>query len=258
MWPSMNIWLLRVLPLSAYFSHSLCISLFSVSHACISPSIIRFQEFPLGVAQVLRAEKMAAPAFFPPRSLSVLSPTEPSHSLVNIIDKNICQVELEVISSVSTWSRTRNAADRGCTWRLTVWPLPHRSWPLNSPADHKTLLSCPLPRELQETGSCDPAVYTAMERPITAVTWQVTRTMRPCELYFLTNFCFPPRPRPVSQDIYLKCLKKHEGFKFWAWLFSFICTNGLNKPKELKSFHVFLSIQGLQVAACLKKREGSR
>lgn len=74
MWPSMNIWLLRVLPLSAYFSHSLCISLFSVFHACISPSIIRFQEFPLGVAQVLRAEKMAAPAFFPPWSLSVLFP----------------------------------------------------------------------------------------------------------------------------------------------------------------------------------------
>lgn len=79
MWPSMNIWLLRVLPLSAYFSHSLCISLFSVSHACISPSIIRFQEFPLGVAQVLRAEKMAAPAFllsliplcpFPRRTMS--------------------------------------------------------------------------------------------------------------------------------------------------------------------------------------------
>lgn len=246
MWPSMNIWLLRVLPLSAYFSHSLCISLFSVSHACISPSIIRFQEFPLGVAQVLRTEKMAAPAFFPLWSLSVLSPAEPSHSLVNTVDKNICQVELEVISSVSTRSRTQNAADQGCTWRLTVWPIPHRSWPLNSPADHETLPSCPLPRELQETGSCDPAVYTAMERPITAVTWQVTRTMRPCELYFLTNFCFPPRPRAVSQDIYLKCLKKHGGFKFWAWLF-YLYERTINKPKERKSFHVFLFIQGLQV-----------
>ena len=42
------------------------------------------------------------------------------------------------------------------------------------PADHETLSYHRLPQEPQETGSCDPVVCAAMERPITAVTWQVS------------------------------------------------------------------------------------
>lgn len=58
--------------------------LFSAPLASISPSIIRFQEFPLGVARVLRAEKMAPLARLlpttlptPPTTLS-LSPSTPT------------------------------------------------------------------------------------------------------------------------------------------------------------------------------------
>lgn len=42
------------------------------------------------------------------------------------------------------------------------------------PADHGTSSCHPLPEEPQETSSCDTVVCAAMERPITAVTWQVS------------------------------------------------------------------------------------
>lgn len=82
-----------------------------------------------------------------------------------------------------------------CTWRLTFWPLLSHSWPLNSllimrPSPPMNLL----PRESQETGSCDPVVYAAMERPITAVTWQVTGTDGTMWALFSDKFLLPWGP----------------------------------------------------------------
>lgn len=63
-----------------------------------------------------------------------------------------------------------------CTWRPTLRP-PLNPLPImifDLPVDHETLSSHLLPQEPQETGSCDTVVCAAMERPITAVTWQVS------------------------------------------------------------------------------------
>lgn len=82
--------------------------------------------------------------------------------------------------------------DVACTWSLTFWPLLSPSWPLNSPPIMGPFpLMNLLPRESQETGSCDPVVCAAMERPITAVTWQVTGTDGTMWALFSDKFLLP-------------------------------------------------------------------
>lgn len=119
------------------------------------------------------------------------------------------------------------------------------------PADHETLSSHPFPREPQETGSCDPVVYTAMERPITAVTWQVTGTDRTMWALF-SNKCLPLRPMIVSQYIYLKCLKMYSGFRFRARLLWFIWFQSAYKEMNRWYFFSFdLGVSGGIWMSCL-------
>lgn len=80
-------------------------------------------------------------------------------------------------------------------------------------ADHEILSSQPLLQELQETGSCDPVVYAATERPITVVTWQVSReTGGTMWVLFSNKFQLPWGSRDI-QDVDIRNVWKCE-FRF--------------------------------------------
>lgn len=144
MWPSTWIFDCRACSPDPYRSRTLSASLFS-SSLCLFLSIVTFQEFPPGRFSNINAKASLFSSIFPPKS-------RPPHPHPHKKHK-YAQSAFE--SAAQFWS----THDSACTWRLTFWPFPSRSWPLNSlliirPSPPMNLL----PRESQETGSCDPVV----------------------------------------------------------------------------------------------------
>lgn len=149
----MNIWLLCMLSRSVSLSNSLCISVFflSLPFFCLSS---HFRNFPLGVSNT-NAKASLFSSIFPQKS------HPPPRKKQRPKTENILHIYIDQ-PWISCPIFSRPCVKHtwlGCTWRLTFWPLPSRSWPLNSlliirPSPPMNLL----PRESQETGSCDPVV----------------------------------------------------------------------------------------------------
>lgn len=197
-----------------FLSHTIYNPLF-FSIFCLSlyPSFVRFQEFPLGVARVLMPKQIAVLSVFAVR-ISLSLHHRSFYVLKNIGDKNIPQK-----STGRPWSHrisftliTMKRAPEG--WLFD--PPTHPSsliMTFELSVDHETLSSCLLPREMQETGSCDPVVYAGMEKPINAVTWQVTGTHGSMWALFSNKFLLPWGPWWFHKTC-LKCHKMQDRFIF--------------------------------------------
>lgn len=144
--------------LTAMHAFPICIALELSLHLCFLPlsafflSIVTFQEFPPG-----RFKLMPKPVSFPLSSHKNL--THPPAKNKDPKLKIFFIYTLINLESAARFFPGHAYTWLGCTWRLTFWPLPSRSWPLNSlliirPSPPINLL----PRESQETGSCDPVV----------------------------------------------------------------------------------------------------
>lgn len=131
---------------------------------------------------------------------------------------------------------------------MTPWPPLSPIVIFDLPADHGTSSSHPLPQEPQETGSCDPAVCAAMERPITAVTWQVSAETDATMWALFSNKFHPRGPWEFhTGHTRLRCLKMHGGVRFHAKTqdhFVVFCASlkwvGLKKSNRWGSFSLDL------------------
>lgn len=131
-----------------------------------------FRNFPLGAVQVLRPKLEGALSF--PTFLFLPPPDHLSYCLhkkqTNETPKRKGSSEINSSEAASCCSYMKMLSvhlKNGSLTRLLI-----RIFDL--PADHETSSCHPLPEEPQETSSCDTVVCAAMERPITAVTWQVS------------------------------------------------------------------------------------
>lgn len=199
MWPST--WIFDcVLPLSASLSHSLAHYLHlsvSLSLSWLFLSIhCQISGISPGRCSSNKAKANGRSVFL---SCLILYPstTKSSHIPENVCDKilfrNKCINLDHRLNLIPT--RMKNS----CLWQCvhlksdSLTPL-SLIMTFELPSDHETSSSHHLPREPQETGSCDTVVYAAMERPITAVTWQVTWTDGTMWTLFSNKFQFPWGP----------------------------------------------------------------
>lgn len=184
MWPSMWIFdrcaCFPYLHPSHTLSHTICISLFfSLLPFSLHPSS-DFRNFPWDLFKYWGQSKKGVLSFsFLSYFLCPSTTWSPNFLSETICSVNILQKQmyLELVDSISSrckwkdgrpWLSVHLKADSLTSLLIMIFDLP---------ADHETLSSHPLPAlpaEPQEKGSCDPVVCAAMERPITAVTWQVS------------------------------------------------------------------------------------
>lgn len=185
--------------------HTIYISLFlSLFLDFFSPSIVRFQEFPLGVVQVIRLKQMAVLSFFP---VWFFIPPPPNHliSLKTSATKYHSEISVStlIIDSISSQHTTNS-----CLWlcvHLKFWPLSHWSWPLNS-----LVIMRPRPPIISPGSRRKLALVTQWSMqpwrgPLLQSHGRLHGLMGPCELYFLTNFSFPEAHHCYTGHMLLKC-----------------------------------------------------
>lgn len=155
---------------SPWNSLSLSASLFS-SSVCLFLSIVTFQEFPPGRLSDTHAKERLFSSIFPQKSCFL--PPIKAPKTENILHKYIDWPWI----SCPIFSPPPGTYDLACTWRLTFWPLPSRSWPLNSPL----IIRPSPPMNLLPRGSwrkqalvTQRSIGKPWREPITAVTWWVT------------------------------------------------------------------------------------
>lgn len=218
MWPSM--WIFDRCACFPYLhpSHTLFLSHYLhlpvfLSLSFFPPSIVRFQEFPLGVAQVLRPKQKGV-LFFPSSPVFfVLPPPDQPDQHIFHLKTFITKYSSLVSTLISTlkdgsvspqWLSVHLRSDSLTSLLIMIFDLP---------ADHGTSSSSTLPQKPQETGSCDTVVCAAMERPITAVTWQVsTGTDATMWALFSNKLQLPWGPWEFHTG-HGKCLKMHGRYR---------------------------------------------
>lgn len=201
MWPSM--WIFDRCARFSYL-HPSC-TLAHYAHLCVflslscffSPSIVRFQEFPLGVVQVLRPKKgrPLSRSFFP-----FLLPLSFHHLMKTSITKYIQEYLF------LPWSqplRPQSHMRKGCPWlrvHLKADSLTLLIMIFDLPADHETLSSqllLALPRRKQALvtqWSVQP-----WRGPLLQSHGRLAQgRMRACELYFLTSCICPKAPDSLT------------------------------------------------------------